>query len=174
MVIIFVELFGVSLGQLIAAITPSVQVGILFDPFIMVILTTFCLYPFRPFAGGPTLSQVPLFLTRWRHYTVSESGTLLERMGISIEPVHATAKRHAIYRAPVRLFCLCPESSAIHGFTWLVSVDCRYAANRASSLFSTLHLGFPVPHGLTTSWTHSEGIWKTLTTPKLVDIASTR
>jgi len=42
LVIIFLELFGVSLGQLVAAVTPSVQVGILFDPFIMVILTTFC------------------------------------------------------------------------------------------------------------------------------------
>jgi hypothetical protein len=54
-VIIFVELFGVSLGQLVAAITPSVQVGILFDPFIMVILTTFCLYTFD-LRGNPTLS----------------------------------------------------------------------------------------------------------------------
>jgi ATP-binding cassette, subfamily G (WHITE), member 2, SNQ2 len=45
-VIIFVELFGVSLGQFIASITPSVQVGILFDPFIMVVLTTFCACPF--------------------------------------------------------------------------------------------------------------------------------
>ena len=60
-VIVFVELFGVSLGQLVAATTPSIQVGILFDPFIMVILTTFCLYPFRPSQGGPALNQVPLF-----------------------------------------------------------------------------------------------------------------
>lgn len=45
-VLIFVELFGVSLGQLVAAITPSVQVGILLDPFIMVILEIFCLYTF--------------------------------------------------------------------------------------------------------------------------------
>jgi len=43
-VIIFVEMFGVSLGHVVAAITPSVQVGILFDPFLMVILTTFCSY----------------------------------------------------------------------------------------------------------------------------------
>ncbi|KAH9966146.1 ABC-2 type transporter-domain-containing protein [Russula dissimulans] len=41
-VIVFVELFGVSLGQVVAAMTPSVQMGILFDPFIMVVLTTFC------------------------------------------------------------------------------------------------------------------------------------
>jgi ATP-binding cassette, subfamily G (WHITE), member 2, SNQ2 len=48
-VIIFVELFGLSLGQFIASITPSVQVGILFDPFIMVVLTTFCSYSFTIF-----------------------------------------------------------------------------------------------------------------------------
>jgi hypothetical protein len=54
-VIIFVEFFGVSLGQLVAAITPSVQVGILFDPFIMVILTTFCLYTFN-LRGDPPLT----------------------------------------------------------------------------------------------------------------------
>jgi hypothetical protein len=27
-------------------------------------------------------------------------------MGISTEPIHTTAKRHAIYRAPVRLLCM--------------------------------------------------------------------
>jgi len=30
------------LGHVVAAITPSVQVGLLFDPFLMVLLTTFC------------------------------------------------------------------------------------------------------------------------------------
>jgi hypothetical protein len=45
-VITFVELFGVSLGQSVAAITPSVQVGILFDPFLMVVLSAFCSYIF--------------------------------------------------------------------------------------------------------------------------------
>ncbi|ETW86763.1 ABC transporter [Heterobasidion irregulare TC 32-1] len=42
LVILFTELFGVSLGQVIAAITPSVQVAVLFNPFIMVVLSTFC------------------------------------------------------------------------------------------------------------------------------------
>ena len=59
LVIIFIELFGVSLGQLIAAISPSIQVwlvrkrlkfptkscvpkiAVLFNPFIMLVLTTF-------------------------------------------------------------------------------------------------------------------------------------
>src|SRR6266403_859877 len=64
-VILFVELFGVSLGQLVAAITPSVQVGILFDPFIMVILTTFCLYTFD--------------LRRWPHAKPRCSALLIRR-----------------------------------------------------------------------------------------------
>ncbi|TFY71815.1 hypothetical protein EVG20_g1190 [Dentipellis fragilis] len=40
--ILFIEMFSVTLGQLIAALTPSVQVSILFNPFMMVMLTTFC------------------------------------------------------------------------------------------------------------------------------------
>ncbi|TFY82436.1 hypothetical protein EWM64_g1573 [Hericium alpestre] len=42
LVLLFVELHGVTLGQLIAALTPSVQVSVLFNPFIMVVLSTFC------------------------------------------------------------------------------------------------------------------------------------
>ncbi|KAF5375215.1 hypothetical protein D9758_000491 [Tetrapyrgos nigripes] len=41
LVILFTMLFGVSLGQLIAAISPSVQVAVLFNPFIMLVLSTF-------------------------------------------------------------------------------------------------------------------------------------
>ncbi|KAJ7150350.1 ABC-2 type transporter-domain-containing protein [Mycena filopes] len=35
-------LFGVSLGQLVAAISPSIQVAALFNPFLGLVLTTFC------------------------------------------------------------------------------------------------------------------------------------
>jgi ABC-type multidrug transport system permease subunit len=42
LIILFMELFGVSLGQLIGAIAPSVQVAVLANPFIMVVLSTFC------------------------------------------------------------------------------------------------------------------------------------
>ncbi|KAI0673639.1 ABC-2 type transporter-domain-containing protein [Trametes maxima] len=40
--IIFMELFGVSLGQFIGAISPSMQIAPLFNPFIIVVLSTFC------------------------------------------------------------------------------------------------------------------------------------
>jgi len=42
LVVVFMELFGVSLGQLLASISPSVQVAVLFNPFMGLILSTFC------------------------------------------------------------------------------------------------------------------------------------
>ncbi|KAK0208987.1 ABC-2 type transporter-domain-containing protein [Desarmillaria ectypa] len=42
LVILFFMAFGVSLGQLVAAISPSVQVAVLFNPFISLFLITFC------------------------------------------------------------------------------------------------------------------------------------
>jgi len=41
LVTIFIELFGVSLGQLIAAISPSIQIAALCNPFIILVLTQF-------------------------------------------------------------------------------------------------------------------------------------
>ncbi|KAI0830812.1 ABC-2 type transporter-domain-containing protein [Trametes gibbosa] len=42
LVLIFVELFGVSLGQFIGAVSPSMQIAPLFNPFVILVLGTFC------------------------------------------------------------------------------------------------------------------------------------
>ncbi|KAI0095244.1 ABC-2 type transporter-domain-containing protein [Irpex rosettiformis] len=42
LVILFVEFFGVTLGQFIGAVSPNIQTAALFNPFIGLILTTFC------------------------------------------------------------------------------------------------------------------------------------
>ncbi|KAJ7922816.1 pleiotropic drug resistance ABC transporter [Mycena leptocephala] len=42
LLVLIMMLFGVTLGQLIAAISPSVQVAALFNPFLALVLTTFC------------------------------------------------------------------------------------------------------------------------------------
>jgi len=42
LVIFFVELFGVTLGQAIAAVSPGMHVVVLFNPFIVIVLTNFC------------------------------------------------------------------------------------------------------------------------------------
>lgn len=41
LMIIFIELFGVSLGQLIASISPTIQIAVLWNPFLALVLTTF-------------------------------------------------------------------------------------------------------------------------------------
>lgn len=42
LVLIFLIQFGVALGQLVGAISPSLQVAVLFNPVLGVILSTFC------------------------------------------------------------------------------------------------------------------------------------
>ncbi|KNZ76344.1 Brefeldin A resistance protein [Termitomyces sp. J132] len=42
LIIIFMLLFGVTLGQLVAALSPSVQVAVLFNPFLSLVLSQFC------------------------------------------------------------------------------------------------------------------------------------
>ncbi|KAJ8515436.1 hypothetical protein ONZ45_g7152 [Pleurotus djamor] len=58
LIIIFMLLFGISLGQLIAAISPSVQVAVLFNPFIGLFLSTFC---------GVTIPY-PTMISFWRSW----------------------------------------------------------------------------------------------------------
>jgi len=54
--ILFMVLLGVSLGQAIAALSPSIQVAVLFNPFLNLILSTFC---------GVTLPY-PTLIKVWR------------------------------------------------------------------------------------------------------------
>ncbi|KAN0100123.1 ABC-2 type transporter domain containing protein [Tylopilus felleus] len=42
LIVIFMELFGVSIGQVIAALSPSIQIAVLFNPFIGIALGLFC------------------------------------------------------------------------------------------------------------------------------------
>ncbi|OCH88753.1 hypothetical protein OBBRIDRAFT_820018 [Obba rivulosa] len=42
LIVLFMEFFGVSLGQLIGAISPSMQIAPLFNPFLILVLSTFC------------------------------------------------------------------------------------------------------------------------------------
>ena len=42
LVILFVELFGVTFAQLVGAISPSIQIAVLINPLVITILATFC------------------------------------------------------------------------------------------------------------------------------------
>lgn len=58
LVVMFMMLFGVSLGQFIAAISPNVQTAVLFNPFISLVLATFC---------GVTIPY-PTMISFWRSW----------------------------------------------------------------------------------------------------------
>lgn len=61
LVLIFVELFGVTFAQLIGAISPSVQIAVLFNPLLATILSTFC---------GVTIQypDIPKWARTWLYY----------------------------------------------------------------------------------------------------------
>ncbi|KAG5643545.1 hypothetical protein DXG03_000686 [Asterophora parasitica] len=58
LIIIFMLLFGVSLGQLVASVSPSVQVAVLFNPFLGLFLSQFC---------GVTIPY-PTLISFWRSW----------------------------------------------------------------------------------------------------------
>lgn len=58
LVTLFFFMFGVSLGQLIAAISPSIQVAVLFNPFLGLVPGTFC---------GVTIPY-PTMISFWRSW----------------------------------------------------------------------------------------------------------
>lgn len=79
LVIIFMEVFGVSIGQLIGALSPSMQIAPLFNPFIMLILSTFC---------GVTLpypSMAPYW--RWLYQLNPYSRTLSSMLSTELQYV---------------------------------------------------------------------------------------
>ena len=61
LVLIFVELFGVTLAQLVGAISPSIQIAVLFNPLLATILSTFC---------GVTIPypSIPGWARSWLYY----------------------------------------------------------------------------------------------------------
>jgi len=41
LIVIFIEIFGVTLGQVVGALSPSIRIAALFNPFLSLVLTTF-------------------------------------------------------------------------------------------------------------------------------------
>lgn len=42
LMVLFIELFGVSLGQAVAALSPSIEIAALYNPFLEIVLSLFC------------------------------------------------------------------------------------------------------------------------------------
>ncbi|KAG6329970.1 hypothetical protein ID866_9118 [Astraeus odoratus] len=100
-IVIFMEIFGVSVGQLVASISPSIQIAVLFNPFIAVILAIFC---------GVSIPYPNLnpFWRDWLYeldpYTRTLSAMLsTELHGLSIQ---CTSDEFAVFNPPTGQTCL--------------------------------------------------------------------
>jgi len=144
--ILFMVLFGVSLGQAIAAVSPSVQVAVLFNPFLNLILSTFC---------GVTIPY-PTMIKVWRSWLYElnpYTRTLAAMVSTELQCVFRLAH---FYRIVDRF----------------ASVVWPYDARETNLRSSTLRRAKHVAHGLKALSTSLEG---TLTTWRIilhVDIAS--
>ncbi|KAI0269180.1 ABC-2 type transporter-domain-containing protein [Gloeopeniophorella convolvens] len=137
LVIMFVELFGVALGQVIAAITPSVQVAVLFIPFIMVVLTTFC---------GVTIPY-PNLAHFWRSwmYQLNPFTRLLSAM-LSTElhglQIQCKPDEFAVFNPPSGQSCAAWASDFVNSFGGYLdnpndTQSCRYCQYKTGDEYTT-------------------------------------
>jgi ATP-binding cassette subfamily G (WHITE) protein 2 (SNQ2) len=91
--VLITEVFSVTLGQAVAALSPSIFIAALFNPFLLVIFSLFC---------GVTIPQ-PLLNSAWRDWLYY----------VSFETDH-----QQLSCIPADLYGL---SLQLNPFTWLVS-----------------------------------------------------
>ncbi|KAL5519548.1 SNQ2_1 [Sanghuangporus vaninii] len=100
LMIIFVELFGVTLGQLIAAISPSVQIAVLFNPFLALVLTTF---------AGVTIPypNMAKFWRSWLYHLVPYTYVLSGMLSTELHGLVVTCKEDefAVFNPPSGQTC---------------------------------------------------------------------
>ncbi|KDQ63068.1 hypothetical protein JAAARDRAFT_202584 [Jaapia argillacea MUCL 33604] len=135
LLIVFLELFGVSLGQLIGALSPSIQVAVLFNPFIAVTLSTFCgvTIPY------PTMAK---FWKDWLYqldpYTHMLSAMLsTELHGLSIQ---CQSDEFSVFNPPSGQTCQTWASDFVAGFGGYLdnpndTEGCRYCQYKVGDEF---------------------------------------
>ncbi|KAH7930451.1 hypothetical protein BV22DRAFT_1028421 [Leucogyrophana mollusca] len=100
MITIFMELFGVTIGQLVASISPSVQIAVLFNPFIGVVLAIFC---------GVTIPYPTLipFWRDWLYQLVPYTRTLAAMLSTELHglAIRCASDEFAIFNPPSNQTC---------------------------------------------------------------------
>jgi len=101
LVVLFMELFGVTLGQLIGAISPNIQTAGLFNPFLGLILTTFCgvTIPY------PTMAK---FWRAWLYQLVPYTRTMSSMLATELHGLSITCKagEFSIFNPPSGQTCI--------------------------------------------------------------------
>ncbi|KAI6015643.1 pleiotropic drug resistance ABC transporter [Pisolithus marmoratus] len=100
LVAIFIEFFGVSLGQLLGSLSPSIQIAVLFVPFTSVVLAIFC---------GVTIPY-PSLIPFWRDwlYQIDPFTRMLSAM-LSTElhglPIVCASDEFSVFNPPSNQTC---------------------------------------------------------------------
>ncbi|KAF4573417.1 hypothetical protein EYR36_007932 [Pleurotus pulmonarius] len=135
LVIIIMLLFGISLGQLIAAISPSVQVAVLFNPFIGLFLSTFC---------GVTIPY-PTMISFWRSWVyelVPYTRTMAATVSTELHGLLITCRpeEFALFSPPSGQTCAAWASAFVSVAGGYIdnpddTADCRYCQFRVGDQF---------------------------------------
>ncbi|RDB29035.1 ABC transporter G family member 11 [Hypsizygus marmoreus] len=137
LVIIFMLLFGVSLGQLVAAISPSVQVAVLFNPFIGLVLSTFC---------GVTIPYPALikFWRAWIYHLDPYTRTLAAMVSTELTGLVIKCKsdEFAIFNPPSGETCATWGQDFVNTFGGYIdnlndTIACRYCQFKVGDEFFT-------------------------------------
>ncbi|KAF8215759.1 pleiotropic drug resistance ABC transporter [Mycena galopus ATCC 62051] len=99
LITLIMMLFGVSFGQLIAAISPSVQVAALFNPFMALVLTTFC---------GVTIPHVSNgYWWTWLYQLVPYTRSLAAMVSTELHglKIQCASDEFAIFNPPANSTC---------------------------------------------------------------------
>ncbi|KAG6817582.1 hypothetical protein H0H87_006959 [Tephrocybe sp. NHM501043] len=135
LIIIFMLLFGVSLGQLVAALSPSVQVAVLFNPFLGLFLSQFC---------GVTIPYPTLikFYRSWVYPLDPYTRTLAAMVSTELHGLFITCKpdEFNIFNPPSGQTCADWGSAFVDKFGGYIenlndTIACRYCQYRVGEQF---------------------------------------
>ncbi|EPQ60137.1 hypothetical protein GLOTRDRAFT_67504 [Gloeophyllum trabeum ATCC 11539] len=143
LVLIFLELFGVTLGQLIAALSPSIQVAVLVNPFIVVVLGQFSgvTIPY------PTLAK---FWKSWLYQLDPYTRVLSAMLSTELHGLNITCRsdEFAIFNPPSGETCQSWANTFVQGFGGYLdnpndTSACRYCQYRSGDeYFLPLNIRF--------------------------------
>ncbi|PFH49054.1 hypothetical protein AMATHDRAFT_63985 [Amanita thiersii Skay4041] len=135
LVVIMMLLFGVSLGQMVAALSPSVQVAVLFNPFLGLVLSTFCgvTIPF------PTMIK---FWRSWLYYLDPYTRTLAATVSTELHGliIRCKSDEFAVFDPPTGQTCGQWAQSFADVFGGYIdnvnaTADCRYCQFKVGDEF---------------------------------------
>lgn len=137
LVVIIVELFGVTLGQLIASISPSIQIAVLFNPFLGLVLTTF---------AGVTIPYPSMakFWRSWLYQLTPYTRLLAAMLSTELHGLEITCKsdEFAVFQPPSGQTCQQWAGEFVDTFGGYLNnpnstSDCQYCQYKVGDEFYT-------------------------------------